>query len=215
MPEAPGSFSIAQIRFTWFDPEEGRYRTQVSDPIRIAVIAGSDSSSLALPPEPKAALRSGAGPRGSLAMGPPAGAAVAGSASMTALAGTLLLAHAKRRAARDPRRRRRVELARIQRAVAELRESNMARSAAASRAATLVAEALGVRYGADVEGRSREKTLDLARVAGAPEATLQEAQSVIADLEREAFAPSERADGEASPLAAAHAFLKRLAEERW
>ncbi|MGE5177836.1 MAG: BatD family protein, partial [Bacteroidota bacterium] len=75
VPEVPGSFAIEPIRFTWFDPEEGRFRTQFSDSIRIRVVPGGGSTAAAAgPSEPPAAPRHRLGPRGELSLGPPPGA---------------------------------------------------------------------------------------------------------------------------------------------
>jgi len=50
VPERPGSFAILPVRFSWFDPEQGRYRTQVSDTITVRVLPpGSGSGSGAGP----------------------------------------------------------------------------------------------------------------------------------------------------------------------
>lgn len=215
VPEVPGAFAIAPIRFTWFDPEEGRFRTQVSDSIRVRVVPASDSSLAdAGPVEPPALPRAKPGPRGSLSLSPPAGAAGLGAGSLAALAGTFLVVGARRRARRDPAWRRRDALVRIARALAALRagEAENAAGAVAGRAAALLGEALGVRYGADVEGRSREETLRMARAAGAREETVEEARRLLEELERLAFAPAGAA-ARSEPLAAAHAFVERLARE--
>lgn len=213
VPEVPGAFAIEPIRFSWFDPEDGRYHTQASDSIRIRVVAGGDSTLAgAAPDEPPAALRPAAGPRGPLALGPPAGAVGLGAGSLVALAGAALAAGVRRRAGLDPRRRRRETLERHARALASLRASGSP-AVTATRAASLVGEALGVRYGADVEGRSREETLRLVREAGADEEIVAEARRLLDGLDRSAFAPA-GPDRAGEELAAAHAFVERLAREK-
>jgi len=214
VPEVPGSFSIQPIRFSWFDPEDGRFHTQTSDSIRIRVVPGGDSTTIAstAPMEPPAAPRGKRGPRGSLDLGPPVGAVGLGAGSLAALAGFALVAGARRRARLDPRRRRRSELERLAHALAALGASGAPPAVAAGKAAALVGEALGLRYGADVEGRSREETLRLTRAAGADEATIAEARNRLESLERLAFAPATPGAG-GEEIGAARAFVERLARE--
>jgi hypothetical protein len=209
VPEVPGSFSIAPIRFSWFDPAEGRYRTQLSDSIRVRVAPGGAASTAAGPADAPAALRGRPGPRGSLDLGPPRGAAALGGGSLVMLAAALLGARARRRALLDPERRRRDALASIARSLDSVREAGMPPGVAAGRAASLVTEALGVRYGADVEGRSREDALALALAAGADPGTLAAARRLLLELDRLAFAPALGGAG-ATTLEEAHAFVRRL-----
>ena len=213
VPEVPGTFAIEPIRFSWFDPEDGRFHTQTSDSIPIRVVAGGDSTlAAAAPMEPPAAPRKTPGPRGSLSLGPPAGAAALGAGSLVALAGAALAAGARRRARLDPKRRRRSELERLARELAALEGSGLPAASAAARAAAMLGESLGVRYGADVEGRSREETLRRALDAGAGEAMVEEARRNLESLERIAFAPA--TPGAASEaIAGARTFVERLARE--
>lgn len=214
VPEVPGAFAIEPIRFSWFDPEDGRFHTQTSDSIRIRVVAGGDSSAIAsaAPMEPPAAPRVRPGPRGSLSLAPPPGAAGLGASSLAALAGAVLVAGARRRARLDPARRRRSALERLARDLAALSASTAVPAVAAARAAAMVGEALGLRYGADVEGRSREETLRRVGEAGAAEATIEEARRQLESLERLAFAPATPGAG-SEELSAARAFVERLARE--
>jgi hypothetical protein len=213
VPEVPGSFAIEPIRFSWFDPEDGRFHTQTSDSIRIRVVAGGDSTlAAAAPMEPPAAPRGRPGPKGSLSLGPPFGAVGLGAGSLAALAGAALAAGTRRRARLDPKRRRRSELERLARGLAALEGTDVSPASAAARAAAILGESLGIGYGADVEGRSREETLRLAREAGAGEATVEEARRHLEALERIAFAPA--TPGAANEaIAAARAFVERMARE--
>jgi len=214
VPEVPGSFSIAPIRFSWFDPEEGRFHTQTSDSIRIRVAAGGDSTLAGAGEaglgEPPAAPRARPGPTGTLSLGPPTGAVGVGVGSLALLAGAAVVAGARRRAGRDPRRRRRDALDRLARELTELATASIAPAAAAGRAAAAVLEALHVRYGADVEGRSREETLRFSAEAGADAATVETARDLLESLERVAFAPATPGAGR-SEIAAARAFVEGLA----
>jgi hypothetical protein len=215
VPEVPGRLSILPIRFTWFDPEERRYRTQVSDSIHVQVLPGGDSSAAAAgPPEPPAAPRRKSGPHGALDLGPPAGAIALGAGSIAALAAAAAIAGARRRAQLDPKRRRKDALARIEGEMAALRADDAARAApgaSAARAASLLTAALGVRYAADIEGRPREDALRILRNAGADAAILEEAARVLDELERLAFAPPGPDSG---AIDRARALVRRLAEEK-
>jgi len=208
VPEVPGMFAIEPIRFTWFDPEEGRYRSQVSDSIRIRVVAGGDSTlAMERPTDPPAAPRSRTGPRGSLDPGPPIGAAAVGAVSLAALAGAALAAGVRRRALLDPKQRRREALRALARSLERLRASESA--SASGRAAGIVLEALAQRYEVDLEGRSREESLRLARASGASEETVATARRLLEELEALAFAPA-RSGADAGVLASAQSFVERL-----
>ena len=211
VPEVPGSFAIDPIRFTWFDPEEGRYRTQVSDSIRIRVATGGDTSFAgAGPSDPPAAPRSRSGPRGALPLGAPWGAAALGAGSLAALAAVLAVAGARRRASLDPERRRRFDLERLAREMARLRGPGSGPGAAAARAAPMVLRGLGLRYRVEVEGLPRDEAMERLRAAGAAPQDLEAAGDLLDGLDRLAFAPVLAGRG-ADPLAGAEAFLRQLA----
>ncbi|HEX7079072.1 MAG TPA: BatD family protein [Candidatus Eisenbacteria bacterium] len=215
VPEVPGHVEVLPVRFAWFDPEEGRYRTQLSDTIHVRVLpsgAPSQAPGSAEALGPPAALRGKPGPGGSLSLDPPAGAAALALASALAFAGALAVGRARRRAAGDPRVRRRLALARLEtEAHAAARAGGKSRAAAASRLATILPLALGIRFDADVEGRSLAESLRMVADRGAPQACVEEARRLAEALERVAFAPADKASrGEADPLRAAAAFLARL-----
>jgi hypothetical protein len=209
VPEVPGSFAIPPIRFVWFDPGEGRYRSQLSDSIRVRVVPGGEGVVSAGPTQPPAALRGRHGPHGTLDLAPPTGAAALGGGSLTMLAVALIGARVRKAALLDPRRRRREALDSIARSIESLRQAGVAPGVAAGRAASLVTEALGVRYGADVEGRSRNDALQRALGAGASADTIAAARRLLEDLDRLAFAPTLGETG-AATLEEAHAFVRRL-----
>jgi hypothetical protein len=217
VPEVPGKFAIAPVRFAWFDPEGGRYRTQVSDSIWIRVLPESssrDSARVAGTSAPPAAMRGGGGPRGSLSFDPPAGAAALAFGSAAAFAAAVVTSRARERAALDPRRRRREALREILATVRAARGAAGSRSAAASRVASLVPQALGLRHDADVEGRSLRATIEIVRARGASEEAVEEARRLVDSLLRLAYAPvgAERAEG-GDPLESAEAFVARLYRE--
>jgi len=216
VPEVPGAFSIEPVRLTWFDPFEERYRTQVSDQIRIDVApsaGGGDAGSGIAALGPPAAPRNGTGPRGSLDPVPPAGAVALALGSGALFAGMALWARARESASRDPRRRRRAALERLLRSARAARAGTDRGGAGAARVALLVPEALGIRYEADVEGRSLEDAIALARARGAPPELGDEARRLVSALERLAFAGISGAAGSEDPLADAERFIERLARE--
>lgn len=229
VPEVPGRFSIEPVRLTWFDPYEARYRTQVSDSIRIVVTPGGSSEDAGAGPValgPPASLRSRVGPRGPLALAPPLGAVSIALGSGLVFAAASLWTRAREGASRDPRQRRRSALKRLAQSVRSARRAPDRGVSAAARVALFVPEALGLRYNADVEGRSLDDALVLARACGAPADLADEARGLVAALERLAFAPvsgdATRYSGDSGtqgtadpddPLAAAERFLERLARE--
>jgi hypothetical protein len=125
------------------------------------------------------------------------------------LAVALIGARVRKAALLDPRRRRRDALDSIARSIESLRMAGVPPGVAAGRAAALVTEALGVRYGADVEGRSRDDALQRALGAGASADTIAAARRLLEDLDRLAFAPT-LGDTGAATLEEAHAFVRRL-----
>jgi hypothetical protein len=126
------------------------------------------------------------------------------------LAAAVLGARVRKRALLDPRRRRRDALDSIARSIMALREPGIPPGVAAGRAASLVTDALGARYGADVEGRSREDSLMRAQAAGADAETIAAARRLLEDLNRLGFAPTLGSTG-ATTLEEAHDFVRRLA----
>jgi oxygen tolerance protein BatD len=198
IPESPGRMAILPVRFSWFDPEANRYRTQVSDSIRVTVQipgAGSDSSHAARALGPVAALRSKPGHVGRLTLEPPpAGGAIA-IASLLAYGLALAGQRLRRRAERDPRRRRALALAAL---ASELHHARKGKSPAdaAARFGEILRQAVGIRYGIDVDGLPALEVLVKARAAGAKEGDLEEVKELLASLDRLAFAPRESLKGD-------------------
>ncbi|HKQ19109.1 MAG TPA: BatD family protein, partial [Candidatus Eisenbacteria bacterium] len=182
VPEVPGSFAIEPVRLTWFDPFEERYRSQVSDSIRVTIVPGdsTDRAGGYVAAGPPASLRSRKGPSGTLTLDPSVGAiSLAVGSGVVFLAASLWVA-AREDASRDPRRRRKAALKRIVLAAREARAKHDA--SAASRIAALVPEALGIRYDADTDGRSLEDAIAVARVRGATPEVAEEARRLVAAL---------------------------------
>ena len=209
IPEAPGRFAVLPVRFAWFDPEAGRYRIQVSDTIAIRVLppTGRVGDSLHAEREagPLATLRAKTGSHfGRLTMDSPAGARALALASVLAYAGVLAGIGLRDRAERNPRRRRQRGLERLILDLRGLRGNSVREQRAANRIAAMVLEALALRFNADLEGRSVKEALEHAREAGARESDLAEIASLLAALDRLAFAPPspDNPNGERERLAA-------------
>ena len=215
IPEAPGRMAILPVRFSWFDPEAKRYRTEVSDSIRVVVQppeAWADSSRTARAVGPVAALRTKPGRRGELTLEPPPASRAIAIASLlgygVALAGQSL----RRRAERDPRRRRALALAAF--ASGSHAVGHEKPDAASARLGELVRKAVGLRYDIDVEGLATNDALARGRAAGASDADLQEVEDLLASLDRLAFAPpgSQKGDGRAE-REAVEQLLRRYRKE--
>jgi hypothetical protein len=219
VPEAAGELAVLPVRFSWFDPEAGRYRTQVADTIRVRVAPGgspADSLSLAKQSAPLATTRSRPGTSGRLDLDAPAGARALAMSSLLASLGAIVAGRMRARAARDPRRRRQEAID------ARLAELRAARAHGAPRAAAVAAtslrEAAAVRHGATVEGLPLPESLAALARAGATESEIAEIRSLLESLDRLAFAPD--AGAGAAPGApgataldeAEHAILRYRAE---
>ena len=189
VPEAPGRLTIQPVRFSWFDPETGRYRTQVSDSIRIDVkpagSASADSLRAAFRLGPVAAPRSKPGRSGSLALAPPPAARALALASLLAYAGIGVFATMRRNAARDPKRRARAAWVKLQWEVAALRGQRDS----AARLGEVLIRGLALRYGVDLEGLAAPDALARLAHAGAEPDVLTEAERIVEVSNRLAYAP--------------------------
>ncbi len=217
VPEAPGRFAILPVRYSWFDPEGERYRTQISDSIRV-VVRSSDVPGDSLRPArvvgPVAALRSRPGRRGDLTLKPPTGSRAVALLSLLAYVAALVGRRVRDRSERDPLRRRAAALEAL---LAELQTVEGAATdgaPAAVRLGSIVRQAVGLRYDIDVDGRSADEVLARVNAAGATEAGLAEISKLLGDLDQLAFAPpTARAGGGLPERAAAELLLKRYREE--
>jgi hypothetical protein len=212
VPERPGSFAILPVRFSWFDPEQGRYRTQVSDTITVRVLPpGSGSGSGAGPAAvlgPTAPRRSHPGAGGSLALVPPLPADVVAWGSLLAYLGVLTGLGVRDRSLRDPRRKRLRELDAIAR---ELARTGTATPTPA-RTAVLLRRAAEVRYTADVEGLPVGDAAARLTVSGMQAEDAARWKETLERLEQLAYAPPDARGAGGAALQAAADLVRRFRE---
>ena len=212
VPERPGSFAILPVRFSWFDPEQGRYRTQVSDTITVRVLPpGSGSGSGAGPAAvlgPTAPRRSHPGAGGSLALVPPLPADVVAWGSLLAYLGVLTGLGVRDRSLRDPRRKRQRELDAIAR---ELARTGTATPTPA-RTAVLLRRAAEVRYTADVEGLPVGDAAARLTVSGMQAEDAARWKETLERLEQLAYAPPDARGAGGAALQAAADLVRRFRE---
>jgi len=206
------------VRYAWFDPEAKRYRTQVSDSIRIVVEppgAEADSDrALRGRGAVAAALRAKPGRRGRLALEPPPGSRALALVSLLGYGAALVGFSTRRRAERDPRRHRAVALASLAAELHRVGGASSERASAAVRIGAMVRRAVGLRYDIDVDGLPAQEALERARAARASERDLKEVAELLASLDRLAFAPPDaRAGGRFPERQGAERLLKRYAKE--
>ncbi len=192
VPDTVGTFHVLPARFSWFDPESERYRTQVSDTIQVRVFpAGVALDSL----HPQsggrviASLRTKAGWRGSLSLDPSPGTLAVTIASVLAYAGLLGALRVRERAERDPKRRRRKSLEVLLAELSALEKSEAEARPGAIQIARVIQRALEVRYAVDVEGRPLTETMERVRSAGASSDELNDLARLFDALDRVAYAP--------------------------
>jgi hypothetical protein len=203
VPERPGSFAILPVRFSWFDPEQGRYRTQVSDTITVRVLppgSGGETLGPAAALGPTAPRRSTPGAGGSLALAPPLPATIVAWGSLLAYLGVLTGLGVRDRSMRDPRRKRERELEAIGR---ELAHTGTAAPTPA-RTAALLRRAAEARFTADVEGLPAGEAATRLTAAGMPAEDAARWKETLDRLEQLAYAPPDArgTGGSASEVAA-------------
>lgn len=217
VPEAPGAFAILPVRFSWFDAESGRYRTQTSDTIRITVLpAGPTGDSLHASGVvgPIALLRSKPGRSASLSLDPPPGSRAIALASLLAFGGASAARRIRQRMEQDPRRRRGRALDLLLAELHRIERENVDGAIGAVRIGSIVQRALGLRYNADIEGHPVQEALDRARSSGAPEEDLSEVVRVLESLDRLAYAPPDFDSArETLEREAAERLIRRYREE--
>ena len=212
VPERPGSFAILPVRFSWFDPEQGRYRTQVSDTITVRVLPpGSGSGSGAGPAAvlgPTAPRRSHPGAGGSLALVPPLPADAVAWGSLLAYLGVLTGLGVRDRSLRDPRRKRERELDAIARELARTGVS----TPTPARTAVLLRRAAEVRYTADVEGLPVGDAAARLTVSGMPAEDAARWKETLERLEQLAYAPPDARGAGGAALQTAADLVRRFRE---
>jgi hypothetical protein len=211
VPERPGSFEILPVRFAWFDPEQGRYRTQVSDTIKIRVLppgAGSDTLGPAAVLGPTAPRRAHPGAGGSLALAPPRFAAVVAWGSLLAYLGVLGSLGVRDRSLRDPRRRRERELEAIGRELARTGTG----APAPARVAVLLRRAAEARYAADTEGLPLGEAAARLTRAGMPAEEAARWKETLERLDELAYAPPDARGAGGTALAVAADLVRRFRE---
>ena len=217
VPEAPGQFAILPVRYSWFDPEGQRYRTQLSDSIRVLVRPSdtpSDSLHAAPVMGPVAALRSRPGRRGPVTLEPPAGSRAVALVSIVAFVGAVVGKRVRERSERDPKRRRAAALAALLAEFSAIDVASADGAPAAVRIGAIVRRALGLRYNTDIDGRSADEALAQARAAGATEEDLAELSRLLHALDLLAFAPPDARGGAGLPeREAAERLVRRYREE--
>jgi len=224
VPDQPGSLLVLPIAFAWFDPEAGRYRVQRSDTIVVRVdpakegsasASGVAQTAIGIPAAPRPATPSPgqARPREARGLtGWPSGVPlVTGLLSLAGYAGFGIAASSRRRAAKDPRKRRYALVREAESAIAHAAaEPGAAR--AAERAEAALRDAAGIRFGIDPEGRSRRDLLDRLREARVETAEIEAITEALRRLEQAAFAPGGAGDV-ATALERAVAIAHRWSDE--
>ncbi len=219
--DQPGALEILPVKFVWFDPEAGRYRSQTSDSVKVAVLPGTGGGSgpglvstrgLAI-----AALRRGRGPQGSLSLDPPAGSTVLFGCSIVAFGAGVVTGRRRTRLSSDPRsvRLRALEalLARDLARAATVAAAGEPAKAAALAEDTLLAGA-GLRHDAELAGLARGERGERLRSRGASEDGIAAIEALLASLDAIAYAPPETRSKDARhAIAAVRETLDRYRKE--
>src|SRR6266850_1441862 len=195
--EQPGAPTILPVAFVWFDPEGGRYRSQRSDSVRVAVLPGAGAPAQAGrlgQGIAAAALRRKPGPFGSLSPDPPPASVALLGLSALAYGGALAVAGSRRKRLRDPRMARLGVLESLlaqdlSKADSLAARNELARAAAIAEHALL--RGLGIRYDVDLAGVARVERMETLRSRGADDAEISAVESLLDSLGAIAYAPPE------------------------
>ena len=201
--DQPGAMTILPVAFAWFDPEAGRYRSQKSDSVRVAVLPGTLAESKAGQPSKGpviAAPRDRRGPSGPLALDPPIAGVLVLGLSVLGYAAAVVAGRARQRRFRDPRhvRLRSMEalLARDLARAELLATRNDAAGAAALAEHALLA-GVGVRYDVDLAGLAKAERIEALRKHGANDAEIASLEAMLDSLGAIAYAPPETRSSDA------------------
>jgi len=217
IPDRPGSLIVLPIAFSWFDPEFGRYRVQRSDSIVVRVApapagaplnAERTRSASAVPAPPRAGTSTGTAGGEPIDGWPPRPPLFVGAASLVGYAGWGFLTLRRRRAARDPRRRRFALLGAALEAI-ERAAGDPGALGAAEDVGNALRESAGLRCDVDLEGRARRNVVESLRAAGMAEDEVSELSSILLRLDETSFAP-----GAAATLSGLAEEARRLVR-RW
>ena len=211
VPERPGSFAILPVRFSWFDPEQGRYRTQVSDTITVRVLPPGSGGGTAGPAAvlgPTAPPRSHPGAGGSLALAPPLSASMVAWGSLLAYLGVLTGLRVRDRSLQDPRRKRERELDAIARELARTGTT----MPTPARTAVLLRRAAEARYTADIEGLPVGDAAVRLTTAGMPGEDATRWKETLERLEQLAYAPPDARGAGGAAREAAADLVRRFRE---
>ncbi len=217
LPDTPGELRIEPVRFAWFDPEAGGYRSARSEAISVRIHpaaphAGRGNPSLAL--GPLAARRAAPGPFGTLSLGPPEGSVVGGVVATLAYALAWGLTRRRERRRGDPRIARAAGIESLLGRDLRLARSRLAAGrtdAAAALAGDALLHGVAIRFDVARTGETRRELLDAARARGATEAEGEEVASLLAALDALAYAPPTLRQGTAArEIARIEALLKRF-----
>jgi len=207
--DQPGTLEILPVRFAWFDPEAGSYRSQSSEAVQVRVLPDSAGAASAPAAGSGAALagpRAGTGPSGALTLNPTGMSAALFGSSALLLGVALLTGRSRRRRDRDPRwaRLRALEPL-LTRGLSETGEP----AAAAARAEEALRKGAGFRHDVDLGGLARPERDRALGAHGAPDAEIAELESLFDQLAAIAYAPPEtrRSDAKQAILA-----VRRLLE---
>jgi hypothetical protein len=219
VPDRTGTLTILPLRFSWFDPETGRYRTQTSDTIHVNVLPGNAAEAPGARPEgPGTALaepRRRSGPMGSLLLDPPAWSTAVAGFSLLVYVSAIAAGALRERRGRDPlHRRRRALEALVTREIP--RAEGAAKSGRPEQAAAVAQEALwrglGLRYDVELAGLPRAEAFQAARSRGANGGEIESLAPLVEALERIAYAPAESRAADATE--AIRSVTKRLERYR-
>ncbi len=219
VPDRTGDLEILPLRFAWFEPEGGHYRTQSSDTVHVKILPGSmAAASGARPGGPGMAFaepRRGRGPVGTLSLEPPPGNTAIVGLSVLAYLSALGVGRLRERRGRDARYRRRRALdALIEREPAraeEIAAGGRPEQAAAVARETLWA-AVGLRFDADLAGLPKAEAFQCVGKRGAPEEEIAFLDTLVRALERIAYAPPDSRGADA--VEAIRSVKKRLEQYR-
>ncbi len=219
--DQPGALEILPVKFVWFDPEAGRYKSQTSDSVKVSVLPGTGGGSspglVSARGLTIAAPRRGSGPLGSLSLDPSTGSTILFGCSVLAFGAGVVTGRRQRRLSRDPRA---VRLRALEALLARdlTRAASVAAADEPAKAASLAESALlagaGLRYDADLAGIARGERGERLRSKGASDDGVAAIEALLVSLDAIAYAPPETRSRDARhAIAAVRESLERYRGE--